>query len=174
MELPERTEHGQSFIKTLGLEDIFVEVDLTPNRPDCASVIGIAREIAGVVRKPMTLPVKEATITQPSNEFSVTVEASELCPRYAARLIKGVKIGPSPWWLRKCLLNVGLRPINNIVDITNFVMLEYGQPLHAFDFDTLAGKKIVVRNPRASEMTFATLDDAGRQLDCRNADDMRW
>ncbi len=165
MELPQGTEHGQSFIKAFGLEDIFVEVDLTPNRPDCASVIGIAREIAGVVRKPLSLPVKDAMITHPSSDFEVRVEASELCPRYAARLIKGVKIGPSPWWLKKCLLNVGLRPINNIVDITNFVMLEYGQPLHAFDFDTLAGKKIVVRTPRANEMTFATLDDAGRQLD---------
>jgi len=165
MELPNGTEHGQSFIKAMALEDIFVEVDLTPNRPDCASVIGIAREIAGVVRKPLTLPVENAAITQTSNEFSVAIEASELCPRYAARLIKDVKIGPSPWWLRKCLLSVGLRPINNIVDITNFVMLEYGQPQHAFDFDTLAGGKIVVRNPRQNELTFATLDDAGRQLD---------
>ncbi len=165
MELPAGTEHGQSFIKTMGLEDIFIEVDLTPNRPDCASVIGIAREIGGVVRKPLTLPVKEAVISQPSKEFAVRIEAPELCPRYAARLIQGVTIGLSPWWLRKCLLNVGLRPINNIVDITNFVMLEYGQPLHAFDFDTLTGQEIVVRNPRTSEMTFATLDDAGRQLD---------
>ncbi|TKB23683.1 phenylalanine--tRNA ligase subunit beta [Desulfopila sp. IMCC35006] len=165
MELPQATAHGQSFINSLDLEDIFVEVDLTPNRPDCASVIGIAREIAGVVRKPLTLPVQEAEIAHPSSDFSVIIEADELCPRYAARLVKDVKIGPSPWWLKKCLLNVGLRPINNIVDITNFVMLEYGQPLHAFDFDTLAGQKIVVRTPRPDEMTFATLDDAGRQLD---------
>lgn len=165
MELQEGTGHGQSFIKALGLDDIFVEVDLTPNRPDCASVIGIAREIAGVVRNPLTVPVKDATIARSSNEFSVTIEAGELCPRYAGRLIKNVQIGPSPWWLRKCLLSVGLRPINNIVDITNFVMLEYGQPLHAFDFDTLAGKKIVVRTPKQDEMTFATLDDAGRRLD---------
>jgi len=165
MELPEGTESGQSFIKTMALDDIFVEVDLTPNRPDCASVIGIAREIAGIVRKPLTLPVQAAVIDNPSSDFAVEIEASDLCPRYSARLIKDVKIGPSPWWLRKCLLNVGLRPINNIVDITNFVMLEYGQPLHAFDFDTLAGQKIVVRTPKPDEMTFATLDDAGRQLD---------
>ena len=165
MELPQGTEHGQSFIKAMDLEDTFVEVDLTPNRSDCASVIGIAREIAGVVKKPLTLPVKDAQIAHSSNDFSVTIEAKDLCPRYAARLIKGVKIGPSPWWLKKCLVNVGLRPINNIVDITNFVMLEYGQPLHAFDFDTLAGKKIVVRTPNPNEMSFATLDDAGRQLD---------
>lgn len=165
MELPVGTGHGQSFIEAVGLDDIFVEVDLTPNRPDCASVIGIAREVAGVVRKPLTLPVQAAAISKTSNEFSVTIEASELCPRYAGRLIKDVKIGPSPWWLRKRLLSVGLRPINNIVDITNFVMLEYGQPLHAFDFDTLSGQKIVVRTPRADEKTFATLDDAGRELD---------
>ncbi len=165
MELPEGTLHGQSFLKAMALDDIFVEVDLTPNRPDCASVIGIAREIAGVLRKPLTLPIQGAAIPATSKDFSVEIQANELCPRYAARLIKNVKIGPSPWWLRKCLLNVGLRPINNIVDITNFVMLEYGQPLHAFDFDTLAGSKIVVRTPRQSEMSFATLDDAARQLD---------
>jgi phenylalanyl-tRNA synthetase beta chain len=165
MELPEGTGHGQSFIKAMALEDIFVEVDLTPNRPDCASVIGIARELAGVVRKPLALPVQASSITTVSRDFSVEIEASELCPRYAGRLIRNVTIGPSPWWLRKRLLSVGLRPINNIVDITNFVMLEYGQPLHAFDFDTLAGGKIVVRTPRPNETTFATLDDAGRQLD---------
>jgi phenylalanyl-tRNA synthetase beta chain len=165
MELPEGIEHGQPFIEAMGLKDIFLEVDLTPNRPDCASVIGIAREIAGVVRKPLTLPVQTATSRNTSNDFSVEIEASELCPRYAGSLIKNVKIGPSPWWLRKCLLSVGLRPINNIVDVTNFVMLEYGQPLHAFDFDTLAGGKIVVRTPRPDEMTFATLDDAARLLD---------
>jgi len=165
MELPTGTEHGQSFIRTLGLEDIFVEVDLTPNRPDCTSVIGIAREIAGVVRRPLTLPVENAAIDKNSDEFGVTIEADELCPRYAGRLIKNVKIGPSPWWLRKRLLSVGLRPINNVVDITNFVMLEYGQPLHAFDFDTLAEKRIVVRTPHTSEMTFTTLDETERQLD---------
>ncbi len=165
MELPESTEHGQSFIEALGLKDTFVEVDLTPNRPDCASVIGIAREIAGILRKPLTLPVSEAKIDSTSKEFVVEVESSELCPRYAGRLIKNVKIGPSPWWLRKRLLSIGQRPINNIVDITNFVMMEYGQPLHAFDFDTLAGRKIVVRAPKESEMTFTTLDGSVRQLD---------
>ncbi len=99
-------------------------------------------------KRPLILPVSGAKIENTSKEFAVEVESSELCPRYAARLIKNVKIGPSPWWLRKRLLSIGQRPINNIVDITNFVMMEYGQPLHAFDFDTLAGKKIVVRAPR--------------------------
>ena len=165
MELPEGTEHGQSFIEALGLKDTFIEVDLTPNRPDCASVIGIAREVAGILRRPLVFPIKDAKIEKSSQEFAVEVESSELCPRYAGRLIKNVKIGPSPWWLRKRLLSIGQRPINNIVDITNFVMMEYGQPLHAFDFATLAGKKIVVRAPKESEMTFTTLDGSVRQLD---------
>ncbi|KJR99781.1 MAG: phenylalanyl-tRNA synthetase subunit beta [Desulfobulbaceae bacterium BRH_c16a] len=165
MELPEGVQHGRSFIEAMGLNDTFVEVDLTPNRPDCASVIGVAREVAGVLKKNISLPVNDAVIQKTSSEFSVEVESSELCPRYAGRLIKNVKIGPSPWWLRKRLLSVGMRPISNIVDITNFVMLEYGQPLHAFDFDTLAGKKIVVRAPRADEMAFTSLDGSKRQLD---------
>jgi phenylalanyl-tRNA synthetase beta chain len=165
MELPEGIEDGQSFIEALGLKDTSVEVDLTPNRPDCASVIGIAREVAGILRKPLVLPVKGAMIANTSKEFSVEVESSDLCPRYAGRMIKNVTIGPSPWWLRKRLLSIGQRPINNIVDITNFVMMEYGQPLHAFDFDTLAGRKIVVRAPRTDELTFTTLDGSTRQLD---------
>jgi phenylalanyl-tRNA synthetase beta chain len=165
MELPEGTGHGQSFIEAMGLKDTFIEVDLTPNRPDCASVIGVAREVAGILKKKVTQPVTDAVIQYTSGDFSVEVESSELCPRYAGRLIKNVKIGPSPWWLRKRLLSVGMRPISNIVDITNFVMMEYGQPLHAFDFDTLAGKKIVVRAPRQNEMAFTTLDGGKRQLD---------
>ena len=164
MELPAGIDHGLSFREALGLDDTFIEVDLTPNRPDCASVIGIAREIGGVVAKPITLPVTGAEITAQAPEFEVDIENPELCPRYAARLIKNVTIAPSPWWLKKHLLSVGLRPINNIVDITNFVMLEYGQPLHAFDYDTLAGSKIVVRTPRPHETTFTTLDNSERKL----------
>jgi len=165
MELPEDIAHGQSFIEAMGLADTMIEVDLTPNRPDCASVVGVAREVAGIVRRPLSLPVTDAEITNTSKAFSVDVESSELCPRYAARLVKDVKIGPSPWWLRKRLLSVGLRPINNVVDVTNFVMMEYGQPLHAFDFDTLAGGKIVVRTPRNGEETFTTLDNTERKID---------
>ncbi|WP_136799119.1 MULTISPECIES: phenylalanine--tRNA ligase subunit beta [Desulfosediminicola] len=165
MELPEDVAHGESFVEAMGLADTMIEVDLTPNRPDCASVIGVAREVAGIVRKPLELPVADAKVDSTSREFSVDVESTELCPRYAARLIKGVKIGPSPWWLRKRLLAVGLRPINNVVDITNFVMMEYGQPLHAFDFDRLAGGKIMVRTPRKGEETFTTLDNTERKID---------
>ena len=165
MELPDDVGHGQTFTEVMGLADTMIEVDLTPNRPDCTSVIGIAREVGGVVRKPLTLPVTNRQVTVTDNRFTVEVEAAELCPRYAARLITGVKIGPSPWWLRRRLLSVGLRPINNVVDITNYVMMEYGQPLHAFDFDNLAGGKIVVRLPRNGEETFTTLDNVERKID---------
>lgn len=165
MELPEGTEHGQAFIDAMGLSDLCIDVDLTPNRPDCASVIGVAREVASVVGNPLIIPVANATIVETSNEFSVEIRSPELCSRYAGKLIKNVTIGQSPWWLRKLLISVGLRPINNVVDITNFVMLEYGQPLHAFDFDNLEGGKIVVRTPAEHERTFSTLDDTERKLD---------
>ncbi len=165
MELGEEIEPGLSFIEVTGLKDTQIEVDLTPNRPDCASVIGVARETAGILRKKISVPYKNIELAVSSSSFAVEVENPELCPRYAARLIKDITIGPSPWWLRKRLLSVGLRPINNVVDITNFVMLEYGQPLHAFDFDTLADKTIVVRTPRPEEKTFTTLDNVERKLD---------
>ena len=165
MELPAGTAHGQTLRKALGIDDLAVEVDLTPNRPDCASVIGIAREVAGVTRTALTRPVEEATLEANYSNFRVDVENNELCPRYTARLIQNVKIGPSPWWLRKRLLSVGLRPINNVVDITNFVMMEYGQPLHAFDYDKISGKQIMVRNPRKKETTFTTLDGEERNID---------
>jgi len=165
MELPDGTPHGQSFIETTGLNETLVEVDLTPNRPDCASVIGIAREVAGMSKLPITVPHKGATIQEKSESFSVEVESPDLCPRYAARLIKGISIGQSPWWIRKRLLSVGMRPINNVVDITNLVMMEYGQPLHAFDYDCITNKKIIVRTPRQHEKQFTTLDNAVRNID---------
>lgn len=165
IELPEDLPHGASFIEAFGLADIQVEVDLTPNRPDCASVIGVAREVASISKEAIEVPISNAKIETNATEFQIEVESSELCPRYAACLIKNVTIGPSPWWLQKRLLSVGLRPINNVVDITNFVMMEYGQPLHAFDFNTLKGSKIVVRTPRENETTFTTLDNSERKLD---------
>jgi phenylalanyl-tRNA synthetase beta chain len=165
LELPDDTQHGQSFLEVSGLRDILIEVDLTPNRPDCASVIGIAREVAGIYRTQLSIPFENIEYKQASQSFSVEVEDTGLCPRYAARLIKGITIGPSPWWLRKQLLSVGMRPINNVVDITNFVMLEYGQPLHAFDFKTLADQTIIVRTPRQGEKEFTTLDNVNRPLD---------
>ena len=165
MELPADTPTGQAFVTALGLADTMIEVDLTPNRSDCASVIGIARELAGATGRPLTPPPAEASLATTSTAFQVKVEAPELCPRYAARLVRNVTIGPSPWWLRKRLLSIGLRPINNIVDVTNFVMMELGQPLHAFDFDTLADGQIVVRQPRENELTFTTLDGTARTID---------
>lgn len=165
MELPDDVPHGAPFLAALGLDSMLVEVDLTPNRPDCASVIGLAREVAGVLRRPLTLPVEQASIDGSCAGFRVEVESSELCPRYAARLVTGVKIAPSPWWLRKRLISIGLRPINNVVDITNLVMMEYGQPLHAFDFHTLAGSRIVVRHPHPAEQEFTTLDGVVRRLE---------
>jgi len=166
MELPETASEGQSLTEALSLRDTLIEVDLTPNRPDCTSVIGIAREIAGFTNQKLRQPVKNdlPELTGKGVPFSVEVIDPGDCPRYAARLLRNVTIGPSPWWLRKRLLSVGLRPINNVVDITNLVMLEYGQPLHAFDFNRLGGARIVVRRARADEY-IVTLDGEKRQLD---------
>ncbi len=165
MELPDGTPHGCSFLEVSGLKDTLVEVDLTPNRPDCASVIGIAREVAGITKQPLSVPFKNTILEQNKDSFSVDVENPDLCPRYAARLVRGITISQSPWWIRKRLVSVGMRPINNVVDITNLVMMEYGQPLHAFDYDCIADKKIIVRTPRSSETKFTTLDKAVRTID---------
>jgi len=113
----------------------------------------------------LTLPVETVEVQPSTAAFSVDVESAILCPRYSARLVSGITIAPSPWWLRKRLLSIGLRPINNVVDVTNLVMMEYGQPLHAFDFHKLADKKIVVRHPRKDELDFITLDGVVRKLD---------
>ncbi|MBM9519835.1 phenylalanine--tRNA ligase subunit beta [Desulforhopalus vacuolatus] len=165
MELPEETGDGERFIDVMEMTDTCIEVDLTPNRPDCTAVIGIAREVGSVIGKKVVLPVSGAAITNETKQFEVVIKEPQLCPRYTARLIENVKIGPSPWWLRRLLLSVDLRPINNIVDITNFVMLEYGQPLHAFDFDSLAENKIIVRTPTREEKKFISLDGTERILE---------
>jgi len=166
MELSPDLAVGQPLAEALGLRDTLVEVDLTPNRPDCASVIGLAREVGGVTAGRVKHPVEDTLppLQADGLPFAVEVRDQEACPRYAARLIRGVKIAPSPWWLQRLLLAVGLRPINNVVDVTNFVMLEYGQPLHAFDFAKLAGGRIVVRRANAGE-TIQTLDGVERQLE---------
>jgi phenylalanyl-tRNA synthetase beta chain len=166
MELPDSAKPGQSLAEALALRDTLIEVDLTPNRPDCTSVIGIAREVAGFTGQRLKLPVKNdlPELTGEGVPFSVEVLDPEDCPRYAARLLKNISIGPSPWWLKNRLLAVGLRPINNVVDITNLVMLEYGQPLHAFDFHRLDGARIIVRRARPDE-EIVTLDGEKRKLD---------
>lgn len=165
LELDRRLAPGRSLKSALDLTDTVIDIDLTPNRPDCLSIIGIAREIAGIQKTPLRYP--DCRLPGTGNAVaeltSVTIEAPDLCPRYAARLLSGVTVAPSPFWLQDHLLSVDLRPINNIVDITNFVLMELGQPLHAFDFDRLAGHRIVVRTAAAGEV-FTTLDQKERQL----------
>ncbi|HEB49505.1 MAG TPA: phenylalanine--tRNA ligase subunit beta [Desulfobulbus sp.] len=157
---------GRPLTEALGLDDTMIEIDLTPNRPDCASVIGIAREVAGFTGSPLRQPVTEVPVlTGEDVDFKVTIAEPGLCPRYAARRLSNVRVGPSPWWLQRQLLAVGMRPINNIVDVTNFVMLEYGQPLHAFDFTRLEGGEIVVRLPQPDEKRFTTLDGVEREIE---------
>ena len=166
MELDPSVNDGQSLIEALSLDDTLIEVDLTPNRPDCTSVIGIAREVAGFTNQKLRLPITSElpALTGEGVPFSVIVENPEDCPRYAGRLLKNVTIGPSPCWLKKRLLSVGQRPINNVVDVTNLVMMEYGQPMHAFDFSNLDGGKIIVRRAKKDE-EITTLDGEIRQLD---------
>src|SRR5215510_5995383 len=146
-------------------EDAVLEIDLTSNRPDCLSHLGIAREAAAVLGKAARTPeakVIEAK-TRTSDVTSVEILAPELCPRYTARVIKGVKIGPSPAWLARRIESVGQRSVNNVADITNYVMLEMGQPLHAFDLHQLRGERIVVRTARSGEK-ITTLDGEERDL----------
>lgn len=165
MDLPESCPCGATLTEALALADTMIEVDITPNRADCTSLIGVAREVGGVTGGVLKSPIHNVpTLPTTNDHFVVEILAPEACPRYAARLLKNVKIGPSPWWLKRLLVAVGLRPINNVVDITNFVMLEYGQPLHAFDFSKIRGKKIVVRKAVPGE-TMPTLDGLERVLD---------
>ncbi|MDM8540209.1 phenylalanine--tRNA ligase subunit beta [Desulfococcaceae bacterium HSG9] len=154
---------GVSLKEALDLADPVFEIDLTPNRPDCLSMIGVAREIAALHQGRVKLPViklpKATLLPGAIKELtSVTIEDPDLCPRYVARLVFDIQVAPSPFWLQDHLRSVGLNPINNIVDITNFVMLETGQPLHAFDHDRLAENRIVVRRAEQNE-TFTTLDN---------------
>lgn len=157
---------GADAIEALGLHDTVFEYEITSNRVDCYSVIGIAREAAATFRKPFLLP--EVTVKgndeKVEDYISVEVRDQELCPRYCARVCKNIKIGPSPKWMQRRLAASGIRPINNLVDITNYVMEEFGQPMHAFDLDTIAGHKIIVRRAKDGDV-FRTLDGQDRKLD---------
>jgi phenylalanyl-tRNA synthetase beta chain len=166
MSLDTALKPGAGLAQALDLSDTVFELDLTPNRPDCLSVIGIAREIAIIQNSPLKYPdyAIEDQADTIHQQTSVKIESPDHCPRYAARLVENVKVAASPFWLQDRILSVGLRPINNIVDITNFVMLETGQPLHAFDFDNLAQNRIIVRLAAAGEK-FTTLDEKARTLD---------
>ena len=157
---------GEDAVHYLGLDDTVFEYEITNNRVDCYSIIGIAREAAATFRKPFTPPVvTETGNAEDINDYvKVDVEATDLCSRYTARLVKNIKLAPSPKWMQRRLASAGIRPINNIVDITNYVMEEYGQPMHAYDYDTLAGGKIIVRRAKDGEK-FMTLDGQERTLD---------
>ena len=163
---PEDAVVGENAVKALGLDDVVFEYEITSNRVDCYSVVGIAREAAATFRKPFCPPVVTATGNSEDvhDYVKVTVQDTDLCPRYTARVVKNIKIAPSPVWMQRRLASCGIRPINNIVDITNYVMEEYGQPMHAYDYDTIAGHEIVVRRAEKDEK-FVTLDGQERTMD---------
>jgi phenylalanyl-tRNA synthetase beta chain len=156
---------GLPLERALPLEDWVLDINITPNRSDCLCILGIAREVAALTGKPLRFPCSKRNETEPPADrlTSVVLERTDLCPRYVAKLILGVRIGPSPFWMRRRLEACGVRAISNIVDVTNYVMLEMGQPLHAFDFNRLEEKRIVVRTA-APGFTFTTLDGTGRRM----------
>ena len=164
MKLPD-TSPGLELGRALRLEDDVIDIEVTPNRPDALSVIGVAREIAAKKQRELRLPKISPEEQGPpgAEASSVEILAPEACPRYVGRVLDGVRVGLSPFWLRRLLSLVGMRPINNIVDVTNFVMLEWGQPLHAFDLDRLEENRIVVRTAKQGE-TITTLDGVERKL----------
>ena len=161
----EDAEPGLNMAHILGLDDSIVEFEITPNRPDCLSVIGLAREASATFKRPLKLhePEPHGCGGSIAEIVDIDIEDGDLCPRYTARMVKNVKIAPSPRWMRERLRNSGVRPINNIVDITNYVMLEYGQPMHAFDFSCVEGGHIIVRTAHEGE-TIQTLDGNERKL----------
>ena len=167
MDIPQDLPLGQDFGEALHMADVVLEVAVTPNRPDCLSILGLAREVAALLKQP--LRHSDASFWEAAEQIEpvakVTILAPVHCPRYAARLLVDLSVKPSPFWMRRRLEIAGLRAINNLVDVTNYVLLEFGQPLHAFDFDMLAGGEIVVRLPLRDEHHFITLDSQERPLD---------
>ena len=163
---PESAKVGADAVEVLGLHDVVFEYEVTSNRVDCFSVVGIAREAAATFGKEFHPPVVTPTGNDEdaSDYIKVTVKNTDLCPRYCARVVKNIKIGPSPEWMQRRLASVGIRPINNLVDITNYVMEEYGQPMHAYDLDTIEDREIIVRTAAKGEK-FTTLDGQERQMD---------
>jgi len=166
MILPEETAPGKPLSDALGLSDWLLEVEITPNRGDCLSVLGVAREIASITGEKVVLPDVSFPEEGEAIEDLVRIDVSDpdLCPRYTARALSGVTIAPSPDWMRRRLTLCGIRPINNIVDVTNYLLLEVGQPMHAFDLDRLRGARIDVRAPKET-LTFTTLDGSERKID---------
>jgi len=169
MELDDSMKPGDVLTDALNLEDWVLTVNVTPNRGDCLSVIGVARELAALFRVNFRMPAfniqEEPEAIE--NRLSVEIQATDACPRYSARFLKGITIGKSPFWMRRRLFQSGVRAISNVVDITNYVMLEYGQPLHAFDATLISGNGIVVRKAADGE-SFITLDSVERRLSKEN------
>lgn len=167
--LPEDTVVGEPVDALLNLDDAILEFDLTPNRADALSMIGVAYEVAAILDEEVNIPSPEVATTEENvaDYISVSSEEPDLCPYYAAFIVKDVEIAPSPLWMQNALLAAGIRPINNVVDITNYVLMEYGQPLHAFDYDLLGSKEIVVRRAKNGEQ-IVTLDDKTRTLTNEN------
>ena len=164
---PEDTEVGADAVEVLGLHDTVFEFEVTSNRVDCYSILGIARETAATYKLPFKAPVievKEDGEGKASDMISVEIKDTDLCTNYCARVVTDIKIAPSPKWMQRRLSSVGIRPINNLVDITNYVMMELGQPMHAYDLSTIAGNKIVVKRANDGD-TFVTLDGQERKLD---------
>ncbi len=163
--LQEPCKPGDDIVPVIGRDDHVVEFEITPNRSDCLSVIGLAREASVTFQKPLKLhdPVVKGSGGDINDYVKIDIEDSRLCPRYTARMVRNIKIEPSPKWMRERIAAMGMRPINNIVDITNYVMMEYGQPMHAFDFSCVEGGHIVVRTAREGE-TCRTLDGNERKL----------
>lgn len=162
---PEGTPVGTDVRKVIGLDDYVADFEITSNRPDCLSIIGLARETAATFDRPLKVKAPEVKGCggDIAEYLSVEIQEPTLCPRYTAKIVKNIKIEPSPAWMRERLFAAGVRPINNIVDITNYVMLEYGQPMHAFDYACLSDKKIIVRRPAAGE-SIQTLDGQERPI----------
>jgi len=162
--LPENAEIGEPIESLLGFNDYVLELDLTPNRSDCLSMLGVAYEVAAILERDVKLPVLPENNIDLNHPVKIEIKAPEACSHYAARLVSNITVAESPQWLQNRLIAAGIRPINNIVDITNFVMLEYGQPLHAFDYEQLEQPSIVVRMAEQNEK-MVTLDDQERELD---------
>ena len=161
---------GEEVKKLLDIEDVIFDINVTANRPDCQSILGLAREVAAVLDKPLKMPALNFECDNSlstKNQIKVTDKAFDLCPRYMAHYVSDIKIEQSPLWLKRRLASMGLRSINNIVDITNFVLLEIGQPMHAFDLNDLSGKEIVIRRADANEK-IVTLDEKELDLSSEN------
>jgi phenylalanyl-tRNA synthetase beta chain len=170
MALDDNPAPGRKFSEAYEVCDTILEVDLTPNRGDCLSMIGVARELAAASGVPLCMPdgsVKEDSSAKAGDKVSVDIQAPDLCPRYAARVITGLTVGPSPFWMRRRLTAVGVRSINNLVDVTNYILMETGHPLHAFDMKRISGGRIIVRRAAAGER-FTTLDGKTHTLSADN------